>query len=148
MAVAVMPVKRASAETPSQTAPGRRAMKGMVARARSGRLRAAMVTGTAMAARPEMRMQTMAAQVPPERPIRSSQTKTRVAPGGWPAMWVGQESGWKSMMRLVKVRSIDGMSVMVGTVGRYSSGEVSWVAAPRCQPSIRASEKVQEIDRK
>jgi hypothetical protein len=69
-----------------------------------------------------------------------------VAPGGWPATWVIQESGWKSRIRLVKVRSISGTSVMAGTAVRYSSGELSWLAAPRSQPSMRASEVVQEMD--
>ena len=50
------------------------------------------------------------------------------------------EFGWKSRIRLAKVRTASGMSVIVGTWRRYSCRAVSRPAKPRCQPSIMASE--------
>ena len=56
------------------------------------------------------------------------------------------EFGWKSRIRLEKVRTAVGMSVIVGTWRRYSCLEVSRPAKPRCQPSIMASAKAQAND--
>ena len=141
--MAVTPANRPSADTPIQTAPGVRTAKGSTARAASGRPSRATVAGTATATRLPTSTTAVAAHAPPCRPIRSSQTKTSVAPGGCPDTCVVHESGWKSRIREENSRSIRGMSVMPGTSWRYSCGMVSRPANPRDQPSTIASEKIQ-----
>ncbi|PSK57278.1 hypothetical protein B0E53_07017 [Micromonospora sp. MH33] len=140
---ATTPVKTASPEAPSQTAPGSSTRNGSTARAASAAPSARRVTGTETAAVAPTSTQQSAAAVPPPRPIRSSQTKTSSAPGGCPAVWVDQESGWKSRIRSVKPASIRGMSTTPGTSCRYSACGVSRRASPADQPSTRASDSVQ-----
>ncbi|VAZ58654.1 hypothetical protein LAUMK22_00442 [Mycobacterium kansasii] len=54
-----------------------------------------------------------------------------------------QEFGWKSTIRLAKVRTVAGMSLIPGTSDKYSSLVVNRPAKPCCQPSIIASENAQ-----
>jgi hypothetical protein len=90
-------------------------------------------------------MQKAAAQAPPPRPIRSRPTKVRMAPAGWPAVWVAQWSGECSRMWSVKPRRVGPRCWKRGTVLTYSCGVLSRPAMPRCQPSISASDQVQAM---
>ena len=82
MPVAVTPVNSPSADAPTHTAPGNSATNGSVVRARFSLPSKEIVTGTATAARQPTSTQTIAATPPPPSPMRSSQTKISVAPGG------------------------------------------------------------------
>jgi hypothetical protein len=139
---AVTPANIASADTPSQIAPGNNATNGTAARARSSRPSTATVTGTATVTAAPASTHTTPAAPPPDSPIRSSQTNTSVAPGGWPDTCVGHESGWKSRMRAENVDRNRGMSVILSTTPRYSPPAASRFAIPRCQPSTIASAKI------
>jgi hypothetical protein len=143
MPVAVIPANRPSADAPTQIAPGLSTANGTIARAACGLPSSATVDGTATAARPPTTTHAVAAKAPPPSPMRSSQTNTSVAPGGWPDTCVVHERGPPSRIRELNSRSMAGMSVMPGTSCRYSVGVVSRSAKPRDQPSTIASEKVQ-----
>lgn len=141
--VAVTPANMPSADTPIQTAPGNRTRNGIVARAASSSPSVRTVTGMATATSAPARTQTVDAQAPPPRPMRSRPTNTRNAPGGCPETCVVHESGWKSRIRPANPRSIAGTSWTPATSLRYSSLVVSRPAKPRCQPSTSASDTIQ-----
>ncbi|MCI4066375.1 hypothetical protein MRQ36_29010 [Micromonospora sp. R77] len=114
-------MNRPSAEAPTQTAPGSSTRNGSTVRASSAAPNARRAAGTLTVTVAPTRTQASAAAVPPPRPTRSSPTKTSNAPGGCPAVWVDQESGWKSRIRSAKPASIRGTSVTPGTSCRYSA---------------------------
>lgn len=61
-------------------------------------------------------------------------------------MWAGQLSGEWSRMWWVKLRRVAGMPWKRSMTWRYSLRVVRRTAMPRCQPSIRAREKIQAMD--
>src|SRR5690349_2386872 len=92
-AQATTPAKNASAETASQIAAGASARYGAAVRALSSAPNARIASSTATDALHPTRTHSVEAHAPPPNPIRSSQTNTSSAPGGWPDTWVVHESG-------------------------------------------------------
>ena len=90
MPQAAVAANMASAETAIQIAAGVSTRNGATRRAAPSAPSARRVTSTAAAVEAATRMTTTPATKPPPRPRRASTTKNSVAPGGWPATWVGQ----------------------------------------------------------